>query len=48
MEDKITKATQAAIEKLRTKIASLEQELSESKADLQVKEEILPLATNGR
>jgi hypothetical protein len=45
MEDRITKATQAAIEKLRTKIATLEQELSEAKADLKVKEEILRLAT---
>ena len=47
MEDRITKATQAAIEKLRTQIDNLERDLSEAKADLKVKEEILRLATLG-
>jgi len=45
MEDKITKATQSAIEKLHTKIAALEEELARAKADLKIKEEILRLAT---
>jgi hypothetical protein len=46
MQDKIAKVTQDAIEKLQTKIATLEQELTVAKADLKIREEILRLATH--
>ena len=47
MTDKITKTIQAEIEKIETKIASLENELKAATADLNHKREILNLATNG-
>jgi hypothetical protein len=47
MQDKIAKATLAAIETLQIKIAALEEELKLAKADLEIKQEILRVATYG-
>ena len=47
MTDKITKTIQTEIEKIETKIASLENELKTARTDLNHKKEILTLAVNG-
>ena len=47
MPDKIAKTIQAAIEKIETKISSLEDDLKAAQSDLEHKQEILKLAMNG-
>ena len=48
MTDKISKTIQAAIDKLETRIAGLETDLTDAKNDLKHKQEILKLAQTNK